>query len=80
MSRAKDPQPAEVLNGLELTTGLAADGIILHSSGAEGCGAGVLDGIGNGETTEPIADPVGVTGPDDGPDTGCDDIGERSKE
>jgi hypothetical protein len=80
VSGAKDSQPAEVVNGLELATGLAADGVVLHGGGAEGRGAGILDGVGDVKTSEPVADPVGVAGPDDGLDTGGDDVGERCEE
>jgi hypothetical protein len=80
VSGAKDSQPAEVVNGLELATGLAADGVVLHGGGAEGGGAGILDGVGDVKTSEPVADPVGVAGPDDGLDTGGDDVGERCEE
>lgn len=80
MTGAKDSQPAQVVDSLELTAGLAVDGVVLYIGSGEGGLTGVLDGVGNGEASEPVADPVGVTGPDDSLDARLDDRREGREE
>jgi hypothetical protein len=80
VASAKDPQPAQVVHVLELTASLATDSVVLHGLAAEGRGAGVLDAVGNIEPPKPVADPVGITGPDENLDTRLHDSGESIKE
>ena len=74
------PQEAEVVNGLERAALGAGDGVRGQGRGGEGGLAGVGDRVGGGEAAEPVADPVGVAGPEDDADAALDDGGEGGEE
>lgn len=80
MASAEDSQPAQVVHILEFTTGLAINSVVLHGLAAKGRGAGVLDAVGNVKSSEPVADPVRITGPDEDLDARLHDRGESIKE
>lgn len=80
MAGAKNPQPAQIVHGLEFTTGVAINSVGLHGGAGKGRRAGVLDPVGNIESTEPVADPVSITGPDEDLDTRLHNCGEGVKE
>ena len=42
--------------------------------------AGIGDNVGGRELAEPVADPIGVAGPDDGRNTRLDEVGELREE
>ena len=64
MPRAKNPQPTQIPNALERASRFPINRVATHRFRFESRGAGIGDGFCSGETTEPIAYPVGVTGPD----------------
>lgn len=76
----KHPQEAQVVNRLERTSLRALDRVRRQGFGCEGGGAGVGDGVGGGETTKPVADPIGVPGPEDDTDAALDNGGEGREE
>ncbi len=74
------PQKAKIVHRLECTPLRAIDRIRFQRCGIEGGRAGVGDSVGSGKTAKPIADPVGVAGPDDDLDAGLDYGGELGEE
>lgn len=77
---AKHPQEAQVVDRLDRAALLALDGVGGQGFGREGGGARVGDGVGGGEAAEPVADPVGVAGPEDDADAALDDGREGREE
>lgn len=80
MASAKDPQPTEVVYGLELTASFAINSIAFHSLASKCRRSGVLDAISNIKSTKPVADPVSITGPDEDLNTRLDNRGESIQE
>lgn len=76
----KNPQEAEVVDGLERASLCALDRVRRQWCGLEGGCARVGDGVGGGETAKPVADPVGVAGPQDYANAALDDGGEGWEE
>lgn len=76
----KHPQEAQVVDRLDRAALLALDGVGGQGFGREGGGARVGDGVGGGEAAEPVADPVGVAGPEDDADAALDDGREGREE
>ena len=80
MPGPKDPEKAQIVHRLEGAALGAGDGVGGQRLGGEGRGAGIGDGVCGGEAAEPVADPVGVAGPEDDADAGLDDGGEGGEE
>lgn len=80
MSRAKDPQKAEIVHRLKGAALRASHIIRRQLVGRELVLARKRHCIRGREAAVPIADPVGVAGPDDGGDAGLDDVGELAQE
>ena len=80
MPGPKHPQEAEVVHRLERASLRPADRVGCQRCGRERRRSGVRDGVGGGEAAEPVADPVGVAGPQDHADAALDDGGEGREE
>ena len=80
MPRPKHPQERKVILLLERAALLAVDVIRRQRLGLESRCAGEIDGVGDGLAAEPVADEVGVAGPDDGLHAGFDDVAELGQE
>ena len=80
MPGAKHPQEAEIVHGLERAALGAGHGVGRQGLGGEGGGAGEVDRVGGREAAEPVADPVGVAGPEDDADAAADDGAEGGEE
>ena len=80
MPGPKHPQEAQVIHRLERASLYAVDRVGRQCLGREGGGARVRDRVGGRETAEPVADPVGVAGPEDHADAALDDGGEGWEE
>ena len=80
MSGAKDAEEAQIVDRLVGTPLDAIDTVGRQALGGESGGAGIRDGVGGGEAAEPVADPVGVAGPEDDADAALDDGGEGGEE
>ena len=80
MPRPKNSQPAQIPHVLVRPARRPTDRIALHSFAPECARSTVLNGVGDGETTEPVTDPVGVAGPDQDLDAGLHDGGESAQE
>ena len=80
MSRAKDPQKAKIVHRLERAALRTSHIIRRQLARRELVLAGERNCIRGREPTVPVADPVGVAGPDDGGDAGLDDVGELGEE
>ena len=80
MPGPKHPQPTQVPLRLERAPRRPVHGVALHRQALEGRLAAVGDGVCGGEATEPVADPICVSGPDEGGYTRLDDGGEGGKE
>lgn len=80
MSCAKDPQKAKLVHGLEGAALRTSHIIRRQLARCKLALAGPRDCIRGREPTIPVADPVGVTGPDDGGDAGLDNVGELREE
>ena len=78
--RAKHPQEAEIVDALERAPFRAVDRVGCQRRGRERGRAGVRDRVGGREAAEPVADPVGVAGPQDDADAALDDGGEGGEE
>ena len=76
----KHPQEAQVVDRLERAPLGAVDGIRGQGLGRKGRRAGVRDCVGGREAAEPVADEVGVAGPDDDADVALDDGREGGEE
>ena len=74
------PQKAKIVHRLERSPLRAINRIRVQRCGIESGRAGVGDGVGGGKTAKPVADPVGVAGPDDDLDAGLDYGGELGEE
>ncbi len=74
------PQKAKIIHRLKCPPLRAINRIGFQRCGIEGGRAGVGDGVGGGKTAKPVADPVGIAGPDDDADAGLDDGGELGEE
>lgn len=70
MAGAKNPQPAKLAHSLVSAHALAGNRIRLHRRGIERRRARILHRIGDGETAEPVADPVCIAGPEEDLDGG----------
>lgn len=66
MSGPKDPQKCKIVLLLKSSALFAVDAVWFQRLGMEGGGTGKFDGVGGRLVTEPVADEVGVAGPDDG--------------
>lgn len=73
MAGAKDSQPTQVIYRLICPRSSPINGVILHFLCLECTLAVVNNSIRCSEPAEPVADPVGVAGPDEDCDTGLDD-------
>jgi hypothetical protein len=80
VTSTKDSQPAQVVHSLELTAGNTIYGVVHNCCASKGGRAGILDAVGNIESTEPVANPVSIAGPDQDLDAGLDNRRESSKE
>ena len=80
MPGAKHPQKAQVIHALERTTFGAIDRIRLQRLGGKSLRASIGDRVCGVQPAEPIADPVGVAGPEDDADAGLDYCGEGGEE
>ena len=80
MPRRKHPQKPKIILLLERAAWLAVDVVRRERLGLEGRGAGKIDGVGDGLAAEPVADEVGVAGPDDGLHAGFDNVAELGQE
>ena len=76
----KHPQEAQVVDRLERAALGAVDRVGGQGLGRKGRRAGVGDCVGGREAAEPVADPVGVAGPDADADAALDDGGEGGEE
>ena len=76
----KHPQEAQIVDRLERAALGAVDRVGGQGLGRKGRGAGVGDCVGGREAAEPVADPVGIAGPDDDADAALDDGGEGGEE
>jgi hypothetical protein len=79
MAGAKDPQPTQVVHVLELATNRTTHSVVLNSRAGKCRGSRVLDTVGYIETAKPVADPVGIAGPDDDLDARLNNCGESCK-
>ena len=77
---AKHPDEAEVARRLERAGLRPVDGVGRQGRGREGGLARVGDGVRGREPAEPVADPVGVAGPQDDADAALHDGGEGREE
>ena len=80
MPRPKNPQKAEIIHRLKSAGRGPVDRVARQRLRRERCLARIGNGVGGREPAEPVADPVGVTGPDDGRDARLDDVGELREE
>lgn len=65
MAGFKYSQPAQIVHVLESSPGNSINSIVSDGLSIELGRTGVCDCVGRVETSEPIANPVGVTGPDE---------------
>lgn len=80
MPRAKDPQKAEIVHRLERAALRTIHVIRRQLIRRELVLAGKRHCIRGREAAVPVADPVGVAGPDDGGDARLDDVGKLAQE
>ena len=74
------PQEAKIVHRLERPPLRAINRIWFQRCGIESGRASVGDSVGGGKTAKPVADPVGVAGPDDDLNAGLDYGGELGEE
>ena len=74
------PQKAKIVHRLKRPPLSAINRIRFQRRGIEGGRARIGDRVGGGKTAEPVADPVGVAGPDDDLDAGLNYGGELGEE
>ena len=80
MPRPKHSQEVEVAHSLKRSSLCSADSIGIQGCGIESRSARVCDRIRGVEITEPIADPISVSSPNNDLDAGFDDVGELGEE
>lgn len=80
MTRSKNSQPTQITHSLESSSRNPINVIIHNGSSVESGGTSICNGVRGGESSKPIADPVGVTGPDENLDAGLDYGGESGEE
>lgn len=73
MTGSKNSQPTQVPCGLECPSSNSIHIIVSNGSGVESSGTGICNRVCGGEASKPVADPVGVTGPDEDLDAGLND-------
>ena len=76
MAGPKNPHKPEIALRLERSRLGSVDRVRCQRFGGERRGAGVGDCVGCCEAAVPVADPVGIAGPDGDGDPGLDDAGE----
>jgi hypothetical protein len=74
VTSSKYPQPRQIVYSLESSSSYTTHGVITDSHVSESCGIGEIDGVHRLETSDPVADKICVTGPDEGLNAGLDDI------
>ena len=80
VARAKYPQEAQVVDRLKCASLRTINRVGCQRLGRKGRGAGVGDCVCRRETAEPVADPVGVAGPQDDTNAALDDGGQGGEE
>jgi hypothetical protein len=73
MTSPKDSQPTQVTNSFEGSSSNTIYIIVCNGSSVESGGASVGDSVGGCETTEPVANPISITSPDEDLNTGLND-------
>lgn len=80
MPRPEDAREAQLAHALESPRLCPAHRVTRQGRRLEGALPAICDGFGGGLVAEPVADPVGVAGPDDGLHALLDHVGELGEE